>query len=104
MKCTGLREAREMVSLGESIGMKMMIGCMSETSAAISAAAQLSPKMAWADIDGNLLISNDCYKGMQVIDGKITVYDKPGLGLEVVDNVWGDKKREIRNKESKSKY
>ena len=104
MKCTGLREAREMVSLGESIGMKMMIGCMSETSAAISAAAQLSPKMTWADIDGNLLISNDCYKGMQVIDGKITVYDKPGLGLEVVDNVWGDKKREIRNKESKSKY
>jgi L-Ala-D/L-Glu epimerase len=82
MKCTGMREAREMVSLANTLGMKLMIGCMTETSCAISAAAQIAPKTQWADLDGNLLISNDCYKGMQVIDGKITLSDKPGLGLE----------------------
>ena len=80
MKCTGLREAREMVSLAEALNMKLMIGCMTETSCAISAAAQLAPKMEWADLDGNLLITNDCYTGMKVVDGKITLNDKPGIG------------------------
>lgn len=82
MKCTGLREAREMVSLAEALNMKLMIGCMTETSCAISAAAQLAPKMEWADLDGNLLITNDCYTGMKVVDGKITLNDKPGIGIE----------------------
>ncbi|MBR7156812.1 MAG: twin-arginine translocation signal domain-containing protein [Bacteroidales bacterium] len=84
MKCTGLREAREMVSLAEALNMKLMIGCMTETSCAISAAAQLAPKMEWADLDGNLLITNDCYTGMKVVDGKITLNDKPGIGIETL--------------------
>ncbi len=82
MKCTGMREAREMVSLAQALNMKLMIGCMTETSCAISAAAQLAPKMEWADLDGNLLIKNDCYKGMQIVDGKITLNDMPGIGIE----------------------
>lgn len=82
MKCTGLREAREMVSLAQALNMKLMIGCMTETSCAISAAAQLAPKMEWADLDGNLLIANDCFKGMQIVDGKITLEDLPGIGVE----------------------
>ncbi len=82
MKCTGMREAREMVSLAEALNMKLMIGCMTETSCAISAAAQLAPKMEWADLDGNLLIKNDCYSGMTIVDGKITLNDKPGVGIE----------------------
>ncbi len=82
MKCTGMREAREMVSLAEALNMKLMIGCMTETSCAISAAAQLAPKMEWADLDGNLLIKNDCYTGMTIVDGKITLNDKPGIGIE----------------------
>ncbi|MDR2585291.1 MAG: dipeptide epimerase [Prevotellaceae bacterium] len=81
MKCTGLREAREMVSLANALRMKLMIGCMTETSCAISAAAQLAPKMDWADLDGNLLIGNDCYSGMKIVDGKITLDDKPGIGI-----------------------
>ena len=84
MKCTGLREAREMVSLAESLNMKLMVGCMTETSCAITAGAQIAPKTEWADLDGNLLISNDCYKGMTIVDGKITLHDAPGLGLEPV--------------------
>ena len=58
-----------------------MIGCMTETSVAISAAAQLSPKMEWADLDGNVLIANDCFDGMKLNEGRIILEDKPGLGL-----------------------
>ncbi|MBR2298705.1 MAG: twin-arginine translocation signal domain-containing protein [Bacteroidales bacterium] len=81
MKCTGMREAREMVSLAKALHMKLMIGCMTETSIAISAAAQLSPEMEWADLDGNYLLGNDCFDGMKLVDGRITLEDKPGLGL-----------------------
>ncbi len=81
MKCTGMREAREMVSLAKALNMRLMIGCMTETSCAISAAAQLAPEMEWADLDGNLLISNDVFSGMQVVNGKVTLNDKPGIGV-----------------------
>lgn len=81
MKCTGMREAREMISLSKALHMRLMIGCMTETSCAISAAAQLAPETEWADLDGNLLISNDVYKGMLIVDGKITLNDLPGIGI-----------------------
>lgn len=54
---------------------------MTETSCAVSAAAQLSPMMDWADLDGNLLISNDRFDGMKIVDGHITLPDRPGLGI-----------------------
>lgn len=88
MKCTGLREAREMVSLAQSLDMKLMVGCMTETSCAISAAAQIAPKTEWADLDGNLLISNDCYKGMTIVDGKITLSQAPGIGIEPIAKIF----------------
>lgn len=88
MKCTGMREAHQMVTLARSLGMKVMLGCMTETSCAISAAAQLAPKADWADLDGNLLISNDPYSGMQIIDGKVTLADRPGIGAKVVKKVF----------------
>ena len=84
MKCTGMREAHNMLTLARSLGMKVMIGCMTETSCAVSAAAQLSPKADWADLDGNLLISNDPYSGVEVVKGKITLIDKPGIGISSV--------------------
>lgn len=82
MKCTGMREAYKMITLAKSLGMKVMLGCMTETSCAISAAAQLSPEADWADLDGNLLIKNDPYEGVKVIAGKITLNDYPGIGLK----------------------
>ena len=88
MKCTGMREAHQMMTLGRSLGMKVMIGCMTETSCAISAAAQLSPKADWADLDGNLLISNDPYSGVEVVKGKITLIDQPGIGINIVKPVF----------------
>lgn len=81
MKCTGMREAHKMVELARALDMKIMLGCMSgETSCGISAAAQLSPAIDWADLDGNLLISNDNFTGMKIVNGKITLADLPGVG------------------------
>lgn len=81
MKSTGLHEAYKMAVLAKSLGMKLMIGCMTETSCAISAAAQLAPMADWVDLDGNLLIANDSFDGVKVVDGKITLTDKPGIGV-----------------------
>lgn len=81
MKCTGMREAHKMIQLARANKMKVMMGCMTESSCAVSAAAQLSPKTDWADLDGNLLISNDPYSGIKIIDGKITLSDQPGIGI-----------------------
>lgn len=82
MKSTGMHEAYKMAVLARSLGMKVMLGCMTETSCAISAAAQLSPMVDWADLDGNLLISNDCFDGVKIVDGKVTLYDLPGIGVK----------------------
>ena len=84
MKCTGMREAHKMITLAHANNMKVMIGCMTETSCAVSAAAQLSPLANWADLDGNLLISNDPYSGVKIIDGKITLNDSPGIGISIL--------------------
>ena len=81
MKCTGLREAHKMVDLARGLGMKVMLGCMTETSCGISAAAQLSPAVDFADLDGNLLISNDIFSGVTVVDGKLTLPSTPGIGV-----------------------
>ncbi len=81
MKSTGLREAHKMITVARALEMKVMIGCMTETSCAVSAASQLSPLVDWADLDGNLLISNDIYKGMEVIDGKVSLNELPGIGI-----------------------
>jgi L-alanine-DL-glutamate epimerase-like enolase superfamily enzyme len=85
MKSTGLREAHKMITVARALDMKVMIGCMTETSCAVSAAAQLSPLVDWADLDGNLLISNDLYEGMQVIDGKVTLSTLPGIGIRKIN-------------------
>ncbi len=84
MKSTGLREAHKMITVARAMEMNVMIGCMTETSCAVSAAAQLSPLVDWADLDGNLLISNDIYEGMKVIDGKVTLNNLPGIGIKKI--------------------
>ena len=84
MKCTGLLEARKMLTYARAEGMKVMVGCMTETSCATTAAAHISPMVDFADLDGNLLISNDRFRGMVVEGGKMVLPDRPGLGLEVL--------------------
>lgn len=82
IKCTGLREAKQMIETARGLGMKVMIGCTTETSCAISAMAQLSPKVDFADLDGNLIITNDCFDGMKIINGKIALNELPGIGVK----------------------
>ncbi len=55
---------------------------MTETSCGVSAASQLSPLVDWADLDGNLLIANDIFDGMKIVNGKVTIpRDRPGIGV-----------------------
>lgn len=81
MKCTGMREAKKMAEVARALDMKVMLGCMTETSCAISAAAQLAPLVDWADLDGALLIGNDIFDGMRVSDGICHLPDRPGIGV-----------------------
>ena len=81
MKCGGLREAHKMVDLARGLGLRVMVGCMTETSCAVSAAAQLSPVVDFADLDGNLLISNDLFSGVGLRAGKLVLPDTPGIGV-----------------------
>ena len=80
MKAGGLQEALRMIHLAKSMNMKIMLGCMIESSIAISAAAHLSPLVDWADLDGNLLLKDDPFKGALVEEGKLILNDEPGLG------------------------
>ena len=84
MKCTGLREALKMIHTARALGMKVMLGCMTETSCAVTAAAQLSPLVDFADLDGNLLIANDRFTGVTVVNGRLTLPSGPGLGLKLI--------------------
>lgn len=82
MKSTGMREAHKMILLAKSLGMKVMLGCMTETSCGISAASQLSPLVDWADLDGATLIKNDLFDGTKIIQGKVTPTSLPGIGIK----------------------
>jgi hypothetical protein len=88
MKSTGMREAQKMLQLARGLGMMVMLGCMTETSCGISAASHLSPMVDWADLDGALLISNDVFDGTTVVDGRIRITDRPGIGAVKQPGVW----------------
>lgn len=81
MKCTGLREAMKMIHTAQSLNMKIMMGCMIETAVGISAGAHLGPLLDYADLDGNVLISNDPFEGVRNIRGELLLNDLPGLGV-----------------------
>jgi len=81
MKCGGLNHAMKMIHVARALGLKVMVGCMTETSCAVSAAAQLSPLVDWCDLDGNLLISNDPFEGLRITDGKVTLPERAGIGV-----------------------
>ena len=81
MKCTGISEAYKMIIRARQLNLKIMLGCMTETSCAISAAAHLSSLVDWVDLDGNILITNDIFEGVKAANGKIIPNDFPGLGI-----------------------
>jgi L-alanine-DL-glutamate epimerase-like enolase superfamily enzyme len=80
-KAGGVLEAHRWISIAKALGMKTMLGCMISSSVSVSAAAHLSPLVDYADLDGNLLISNDPFHGVRVKGGKLVLPNAPGLGL-----------------------
>jgi L-alanine-DL-glutamate epimerase-like enolase superfamily enzyme len=80
-KAGGILEAKRMIDIAKSLGMRTMLGCMVSSSVTVTAAAHLSPLVDYADLDGNLLISNDPFHGVKVEKGKLILPNRPGLGL-----------------------
>ncbi|MEW5799711.1 MAG: dipeptide epimerase [Bacteroidota bacterium] len=85
MKCTGLREAMRMINTARALNMKVMMGCMIETAVGISAGAHLGPLLDYADLDGNVLISDDPFNGVRNIKGELKLTSKPGIGVSLRD-------------------
>jgi L-alanine-DL-glutamate epimerase-like enolase superfamily enzyme len=86
MKCGGMREALRMIHVARACGMKVMLGCMIESSIGITAGAQISPLVDYADLDGNILIRNDPAAGASVEHGKLALPSGTGLGVTLRDN------------------
>jgi L-Ala-D/L-Glu epimerase len=87
MKSTGLNEAVKMMREARQKNLKINIGCMTESSCAISAAAQLTAYADWVDLDGPTLIKNNPFSGINYRDGKVELNDKPGLGAELTTDL-----------------
>lgn len=84
MKSAGMYEAHQMILKARTFGMKVLIGCMSETSCATQAGIALAPLCDWADLDGPSLTTNNPFKAPEMVDGKYVLKHLPGLGLEGV--------------------
>jgi L-alanine-DL-glutamate epimerase-like enolase superfamily enzyme len=80
-KCGGITRAYEMAAIGQALGFKLMLGCMIESSLGIAAGVAVAPLYDWLDLDGNLLISNDPFKGLTIVDGRWREPMGPGLGV-----------------------
>ncbi|MDH4198735.1 MAG: dipeptide epimerase, partial [Candidatus Aminicenantes bacterium] len=88
MKCGGVQEAVRMAAVARAVGLKLMLGCMIESSLGIAAAAAVTPLFDFADLDGNLLIDNDPFRGLGLDGDRLVLSPRPGLGVE--GDVWGD--------------
>jgi L-Ala-D/L-Glu epimerase / N-acetyl-D-glutamate racemase len=80
-KCGGLRAGLAMIHTARALGLRIMLGCMVESSVLATAAAQISPLVDWADIDGPFLLASDPFAGITYDRGKIVLPDGPGLGV-----------------------
>ena len=83
-KCGGLTPARRMIANARDHGLKVMVGCMVESSVGISAAAQLAPLLDYADLDGAVLLAKDAADGVQLHQGQFVFPSEPGLGIRAL--------------------
>lgn len=81
MKSGGIRQAYRMITKARELDLKIMLGCMTETSCAITAASHLASLVDWVDLDGAELISNDLFTGTKIKEGKLVIPDSPGIGV-----------------------
>lgn len=80
-KCGGITRGYEEVGFCRALGLKTMLGCMIESSIGIAAGVALGPLFDWLDLDGNLLLANDPFKGLTMTNGVWQLPDRPGLGV-----------------------
>ncbi len=80
-KSGGIREAVRIVHAGRALGLGMMLGCMNESGLAVSAGAQIASLFDHVDLDGNLLLAEDPWPGVELVDGVQLPPDAPGLGV-----------------------
>lgn len=85
-KCGGLTPARRMLKKARDLGMKAMVGCMTESSIGISAIAQLLPELDFVDMDGALLLKNDIASGVRLKNGRVLYAQENGTGAVLLDN------------------
>ena len=86
-KCGGLTPARRMIARGREFGLKIMVGCMTESTVGISAIGHLLPLLDYVDMDGGMLIKNDIADGVKVYDGKTHFPERNGTGVELYENL-----------------
>ena len=82
-KCSGITPARRMITKAKELGLKVMVGCMNESSIGTAAIAQLAPMLDYVDMDGPLLLAEDIAEGVKFDNGKIMYREGAGLGIEV---------------------
>ncbi len=87
MKCGGLHNAYLMATEAQRMGMKLMLGCMTESALAVTAAAHLAPMFDYIDLDGNLSIINDEFSGLKIENGEVMLPASPGLGVKKADTI-----------------
>jgi L-alanine-DL-glutamate epimerase-like enolase superfamily enzyme len=84
-KCSGITPARRMITNARSLGMKVMVGSMNESTVGSAAIAHLAPLLDYVDMDGPLLLAEDIATGIQFDNGRIVCSDAFGLGVEIKD-------------------
>ena len=84
MKCGGLEQARLIIKKAKENKLKVILGCMSESSCGVAAASHLTPLVDYADLDGPLLIKNDPFNGVEYYEGIINISDEPGTGAKKI--------------------
>lgn len=85
MKCTGIHEAGKMIKRAKELNLKILIGCMSESTCATMAAASLSSAADWVDLDGPFLVKNNPFRDPELLNGTLVLPELPGLGLKLID-------------------
>jgi L-alanine-DL-glutamate epimerase-like enolase superfamily enzyme len=82
-KCSGITPARRMIKKARELNLKVMMGCMNESSIGSAAIAQFAPQLDFLDMDGPLLLSEDLATGLNYDNGKVVVDQGPGLGIKI---------------------
>ena len=83
-KCGGIAPALQLIATARAHGLKILLGCMIESSLGIAAALAIAPLVDWVDLDGSLLVQNDPFAGLELVGGRLLLPEGPGLGVEPV--------------------